>query len=206
MKVGARVQVLPCAGYAGRYAGLWGTVIYITGLCPDKVAVRLDIVDNPRSKYNAFWFDIHKLLVIESEEIPMLEGYVIASVKFLDGSNHGTLYSYALYDPSISVGDIVVVKTGHHGFVLAEVAEIAPEVASAVQFGREIVTKVDFTAFDARKAKAKRLKELKQKMDAKVKELQTTALYEMLAEKDPELGALLADYKALTKKEESENV
>lgn len=115
-------------------------------------------------------------------------------------------YSYALYDPTICVSDIVVVKTGHHGFALAKVIEIAPESATAVQFGREIVSKVDFSAYTARQEKAKQLKELKQKMDAKVKVLQSTALYELLAEKDPELASMLTAYKELTKKEDMNHV
>ena len=40
-------------------------------------------------------------------------------------------------------------------------------------------------------------------MDAKVKELQSTALYEMLAEKDPELADMLHRYKNLTQKEQA---
>lgn len=90
----------------------------------------------------------------------MLNDYITANVQFLDGTNHNMQYSYALYDPTICVSDIVVVKTGHHGFALAKVIEIAPESATAVQFGREIVSKVDFSAYTARQEKAKQLKEL----------------------------------------------
>ena len=136
----------------------------------------------------------------------MLNDYITANVQFLDGTNHNMQYSYALYDPTICVSDIVVVKTGHHGFALAKVIEIAPESATAVQFGREIVSKVDFSAYTARQEKAKQLKELKQKMDAKVKVLQSTALYELLAEKDPELASMLTAYKELTKKEDMNHV
>lgn len=136
----------------------------------------------------------------------MLNDYITANVQFLDGTNHNMQYSYALYDPTICVSDIVVVKTGHHGFALAKVIEIAPESVTAVQFGREIVSKVDFSAYTARQEKAKQLKELKQKMDAKVKVLQSTALYELLAEKDPELASMLTAYKELTKKEDMNHV
>ncbi len=47
-------------------------------------------------------------------------------------------------------------------------------------------------------AQEKCLAALKQEMDAKVKELQATALYEMLAEKDPALAAMLQKYKTIT--------
>jgi len=127
----------------------------------------------------------------------MSNEYMTISVKFLDGSNHGTLYSYALYEPDVAVGDIVVVKTGHHGLALAEVVEIEPETASPVQFGRQVVAKVDFTAYNERVQRAKHTAKLKKAMDAKVKELQSTALYELLAEKDPDLRAMLEEYKAI---------
>lgn len=172
----------------------------------NRVGVKLDGTNNPRSKYNAFWFALDEIAIIESEDNFMLNDYITANVQFLDGTNHNMQYSYALYDPTICVSDIVVVKTGHHGFALAKVIEIAPESATAVQFGREIVSKVDFSAYTARQEKAKQLKELKQKMDAKVKVLQSTALYELLAEKDPELASMLTAYKELTKKEDMNHV
>lgn len=202
MEYGVRVRVLPCTNYAGRYNGYTGTVVHTTGLCPDKVAVQLDKQDNPGSRYNAFWFEVSGLEVIESEESHMLlEEYVVAGINFLSGANQSTTYSYALFDNSIEVGDVVVVKTGHHGFALAKVVEIMPKSSGTVLFGREIVTKVDFTAYEERKAKRARIKRLKQEMDDKVKELQAAAIYEMLAEKDPQLRELLTEYQSLTRQE-----
>lgn len=206
MIIGDRVRVLPRASYNARFTGCVGVVVYSTGLCADRVGVKLDGTNNPRSKYNAFWFALDEIAIIESEDNFMLNDYITANVQFLDGTNYNMQYSYALYDPTICVSDIVVVKTGHHGFALAKVIEIAPESATAVQFGREIVSKVDFSAYTARQEKAKQLKELKQKMDAKVKVLQSTALYELLAEKDPELASMLTAYKELTKKEDMNHV
>ena len=42
-----------------------------------------------------------------------------------------------------------------------------------------------------------RAAELKQAMDAKVKEMQNQAIYEMLSEKDPALKAMFDEYKTL---------
>ena len=53
------------------------------------------------------------------------------------------------------------------------------------------------TAFEERKARAAQLVELKARMDQKVQQLQKAAVYEMLAEKDPELAAMLQAYKDL---------
>ena len=127
----------------------------------------------------------------------MNENFVVAGIKFLDGTNTDREYTYALYDERIAVGDIVVVKTGHHGFALAEIASIGNFPYSAVQCGREVIDKVDFTAYTEREEKAKRVKALKAEMDEKVRQLQQTALYELLAEKDPDLKAMLEEYKSL---------
>lgn len=210
MTTGARVRVLPGAGYNDRFAGRLGVVVYYTELCASKIGVQLDSVSNPRSKYNAFWLDIDYLEIIESEETFMIPNYILVTVRFLDGSNTNMTYSYACYDLNILEGDLVVVKTGHHGFALAKVAEVAPEFAEPVKFGREVVARVDLSEYEARKAQAKRLAEVKASMDAKVKELQAFAVYELLAEKDPALKNLLAEFKQLSgmteEKEETENV
>ena len=197
MELGVRVRILSDANYNGRFTGQLGTIAYVTGLCAGKSGVKIDGRKNHNSKYGVFWFEDEQLQIIESEEKTMLPNYITANIRFLDGTNRNTTYAYALYDEDIAAGDTVVVKTGHHGYAVAQVVEVAPEIAEAVKFGREIVSRVDFSAFEARKAKAKRMAELKRTMDEKVRELQATALYEMLAEKDSGLKEMLAEYKNL---------
>ena len=103
---------------------------------------------------------------------------------------------YALYDDTIQPEDTVVVQTGHHGMAVARIVALG-EPNGPVSHGREIICKVDLTAFEERKARAAQLVELKAKMDSKVQQLQKAAVYEMLAEKDPELAAMLQAYKSL---------
>lgn len=198
MALGDRVRILPSVNYGGRFTARLGTVIYMSGLCPGKLGVKIDGLKNQASKYEAYWFSMSDVEIIESEEMYMPKEYKTASIQFLNGANHGTLYTYALYDDDIAVDDLVVVKIGHHGLALAKVVEINPEVAAPVKYGRQIAAKVDLSAYEARVQRAKRLSKLKQEMDAKVKELQTTAIYELLAEKDPALSAMLAEYKSIT--------
>lgn len=62
---------------------------------------------------------------------------------------------------------------------------------------KEIVCKVDFTAWNERRERAKRMNELQCMMNNRVRDLQETALFEMLASKDPELKAMLDEYKTL---------
>lgn len=62
---------------------------------------------------------------------------------------------------------------------------------------KEIVCKVDFTAWNERRERAKRMNELQCMMNNRVRDLQETALFEMLASRDPELKAMLDEYKTL---------
>lgn len=191
--IGARVQIKPRSNYRGRFAGELGEVVRAYD---GHVAVRIDGISNTRSKYGAFWFSEKEIEIIESEEIIMYGNYVTAKVAFLNGTNTDKTYNYALYDFSISPEDIVVVQTGHHGLAVARVVALG-EPGGPVSHGREIVCKVDLSAFEERKARAAQLVELKARMDQKVQQLQKAAVYEMLAEKDPELAAMLQAYKDL---------
>lgn len=201
------VRIMPHAGYRNKYAGEIGVVEreflsnqFSTG---KKVGIRLNNHTNKVSQYGVFWFDADKLEIIENceseETSTMLKGFKVAGIRFLEGSNTDNIYAYALYDDEIKKGDTVVVQSGHHGLGIAEVACIDEEASpNEVQCGREIIAKVDFTAFNERKEKAAKMAKLKKEMDKKVKELQSIALYEMLADKDPALKEMLDEFKALS--------
>ena len=191
--IGAQVRIKPKSHYHGRFAGEFGEIVR---LYEDSVAVKLDGLVNPRSQYGAYWFNENEIEIIESEKINMYENYITADVAFLNGTNADKTYHYALYDSAIQPEDIVVVQTGHHGLAVARVVALG-EPNGPVSHGREIVCKVDMSAFEDRKSKAAQLVELKARMDSKVKQLQKAAVYEMLAEKDPELAEMLKTYKEL---------
>lgn len=199
---GVTVQIKPHAEYRNKYEGELG-IVENTRLLENgqnKVGIRLSNFENARSATGLFWFDKNKIEIIESEENMMLKGFKVAGICFLEGSNTESVYPYALYDEDIQKGDIVVVQSGHHGLGIAQVENIDAKeyTPEDVKYGREIIAKVDFTAFNDRKAKAERVAKLKLDMDSKVKELQHFAIYEMLAEKDPALKAMLEEFKALT--------
>lgn len=178
--------------------GMTGIIekVYLSG---DHVlfGVAIADVENPRSKYGVFWFNKSQIELFE-EETHMNTGFIVATINFLDGYNANTGYAYALYDKDICVGDTVVVNTGHHGMAIAKIAAINELSSSLVKYGREVVCKIDMTAFNARKEKAKRIAALEKEMKAKAAKLQTVALYEMMAEKSPELKEMLDEYKQLT--------
>ena len=189
----AYVQINYVSAYKGQFVNQVGTVVRVYD---DVIGVKFDSNYNTRSKYGAYWFKRKEIDLIESEMFLMNENCTVAHVQFLDGTNQDKTYAYALYDEGIIPNDLVVVKTGHHGMAVAKVISIGGNMNS-VSHGREIICKVDTTAYDSRKEKAKKVIDLKVQMDKKVQHLQQTAIYEMLAEKDPELAAMLNEYKAL---------
>lgn len=191
--------------YKKRHIGKIGTVEYIFRKSSNSYmyGVRFESLHNPMSQKGLFWFEARSLdhqsnniLKIESEEIPMFENYVVAKIQFLD--NPVPVYSYALYE-DIPVGTVVVVQTGSHGFALARIESIDtnPEAKKDVHKGRQIVCPVDFSAYEARKEALRRASELQKQMDAKLREAQTMAIYEMFAEKDESLKAMLTEFKSL---------
>ena len=200
--------------YRRKYIGTLGTIedIFLKSDNSFMYGVRLDNLTNPSSKKGLFWFKARSLdhqsnnnLTIESEEIPMFENFVVAKVQFLD--NPVPVYSYALYDSDIKEGDTVVVQTGNHGFALAKIHEIVtdPEAKKDVHKGRQVVCKVDFSAYNYRQEALRRASELKRSMDAVLREAQTMAIYEMFAEKSPDLKAMLEEFKSLSATIKGEN-
>jgi hypothetical protein len=167
------------------------------------LGIRLPKLFNPRGKSGLYWYAEDEVEFIDREETIMLnhnEDFKVAGVKFLSGSNQDKEYYYALFADNADAqeGDLVVVQTGHHGLALAQISSLDDTNKNKVQCSREIVSIVDTTAFEKRKAQRVARAKLKKEMDKRVSELQETALYELLAEKDPALATMLSDYKKLT--------
>lgn len=125
-----------------------------------------------------------------------MKEYMIVKVQFNVSSKTctGKLYTFLAYE-EYTPGDVVVVDT-QNGFQLATVEGTASKIPDGIPTGglKEIVCKVDFTAWNKRRERAKRMNELQCMMNNKVRDLQETALFEMLASKDPELKAMLDEY------------
>ena len=197
----SKVRIVASSKYGSKYVGMIGVVDNTSR--SDVIGIKLSGCINPNSSKDIFWFHYDEIESIEREETIMLnhnEDFKVAGVKFLSGSNQDKEYYYALFadDADAQEGDLVVVQTGHHGLALAIISSLDDTDKNKVQCSREIVSVVNTTAFENRKAKRVAMVKLKAEMDKKVKELQETAIYELLAEKDPALAAMLADYKKLT--------
>lgn len=186
----------PYTSYKNQYCGCMGYIERISG---SKIGVVLEGKYNDNSSYGVFWFDQSELDYVSGtdnkEEYFMDNNYSMIKAKYLDESISKRDLIFAAYEP-YEVNDYVVVNSGHHGFVVAQVTAVE-NVECNVQYGREIICKVDMTVYEDRKARAKRKAELKGKMEAKVKELQETALFEMLAKEDAGLAKMLKEFKEL---------
>lgn len=115
-------------------------------------------------------------------------------------TNSDKEYVFTCFD-HVDKGDVVVVDT-RYGFQLATVTQIMDTIPENRLKGlKDVVCRVDFTKFNIRKERAAKLAEVKQEMDKRVKELQASAIYEMMAEKDQVLAQMLKVYKGLQEEE-----
>ncbi|MCM1508387.1 MAG: hypothetical protein NC177_14845 [Ruminococcus flavefaciens] len=197
-ELGQTVQVI--SPRVGGCKGQVGVIECIDTDCLGDQRITVHFDDIRLRKDITYWFAPDELTIYKKnimEDTTMFDKYKRAGIKFLDNENTNIEYQYALYDESVQVGDVVVVRTGHHGFALAAISVVSDDRLDLIKCGREVVTKVDFSAYNERREKAERLKSIKKQMDSKVKELQSYAVYELLAEKDEDLKALLAEFKDL---------
>lgn len=123
--------------------------------------------------------------------------YRVAGVKFISGVNMVKEYMFALFDHNVDIGDLVLCDT-QNGYCIARVSSITDQgLYDGVPVTKEIVCKVDFTAFEKRKERRKQKGELKRLMDRIVAENQELILYQAIADKNPDMAALLASYKEI---------
>lgn len=192
------------------------------GLCgivhfdyPKNYGVKIDNRYNHRSSKDLYYFKPSELRLSKEYEqnsvynkgeenmSKIIGNYRVAKVRFLEGSNTYHTYNYALFDDEIQLYDNCVVKSANHGFGIASIEEIIDnidDISVTDSNGniREIVCKIDMSAFHKRIKDRQRVSQLKKEMDKKVKELQGLALYKMMAENSPELKSMLSEYEELT--------
>lgn len=194
---GDRVEVVRAPSkYRNIKVGLVGTVTNVYGATSIRVHIEGHI--NVSSQYGEFYFESKHLKRIKSnnEGSFIMNGkFKIAEVQFIEGNNKDTKYLYACYDDTIVISDICVVKSAHHGFGIAQVVGFVESTEEDIT--REIVGKVSFDAYNKRVEDRKRAAELRAMMNARAKQLQDIALFQMLSEKDAEMASFLAEYQKL---------
>ena len=140
---------------------------------------------------------IDEKMIIGGNNKMLVGNYKVAMVKFVQGTNTVKRYAFALFDDNIGVDDLVLCDTSN-GYNVAKVVEIIPKNEyDGANVTKEIVCKLDFTDFEARKENRKKAQQLKVEMDKEIKELQELTLYEMMAAKSPKLKEMLDVYKSL---------
>lgn len=139
----------------------------------------------------------------ENEQMAKLTGYYAVAVIEEVTCCCKTDYYYAVFDDgnTYKAGDQVLVS-GCNKDVLT-IKEILTVPEAEVKYNKnitaEIICRVDTSAYDQRVENRKKAEKLKKDMDAIIKQMDVTKKYEMYATENPELAALLDQYKELTK-------
>ena len=139
----------------------------------------------------------------ENEQMAKLTGYYAVAVIEEVTCCCKKDYYYAVFDDgnTYKAGDQVLVSGCNKDVLTIKEILTVPE---AKEKGRkditaEIICRVDTSAYDQRIENRKKAEKLKKDMDAVIKQMDVTKKYEMYAAENPELAALLDQYKELTK-------
>lgn len=191
---GNKVQVISCCQSYGEVGiitsiseGHWDT--YIT--------VRLS--NGLKRTYNAeslVLYNEQNNTTTKGDNNMITGNYKVAIVKFLQGTNTVKGYAFALFDENIKVNDLVLCDTAN-GYGVARVIEIVAKEECTNSVTKEIICKVDFTDFEARKENREKRKKIKKQMDEMLKDSQELILYQTIAERNPAMAELLKEYTSL---------
>ena len=120
-----------------------------------------------------------------------MEKYLVYA-RYLDGYNKTTEYMWCGLE-TFAPGDMIVVDSSN-GRGIVEVTRVEPwtDESKATKY---VVGKVDNEKYEKHQKAEKLAAELKEKLEARAKKLQSIALYEMLAKDDPEMQELVDQYK-----------
>lgn len=186
-----------------------------TILIGDRDAIGTITAIHPRGAgfiYNVRIYDCYALEVYENdliklneenEQMAKLTGYYAVAV-IEEGTGYCKKdYYYAVFDDgnTYKAGDQVLVSGCNKDVLTIKEILTVPEaeVKCNKNITAEIICRVDTSAYDQRVENRKKAEKLKKDMDAVIKQMDVTKKYEMYAAENPELAALLDQYKELTK-------
>jgi hypothetical protein len=101
-------------------------------------------------------------------------------------------YSFKCYEP-VQIGDYVLLDNAG-GLSLGKVVNLNPSEAKAI---KSIICKVNLRPYQDTCQIEKALKDIKDKMDVRKKELESTAIFDLLASIDSDMAKLVLQYKQL---------
>ena len=139
----------------------------------------------------------------ENKQMAKLTGYYAVAVIEEGTGCCKKDYYYAVFDDGITykAGDQVLVSGCNKDVLTIKEILTVPEaeVKCNKNITAEIICRVDTSAYDQRIENRKKAEKLKKDMDAVIKQMDVTKKYERYAADNPELAALLDQYKELTK-------
>ena len=191
-------------GYRVEYVGLDPVINKLKGTVVEDISTKFAKVEFD----GGLIFTVKKINLVkinESEDNNMakLEGYYAVAV-IEEGTGYCKKdYYYAVFDDgnTYKAGDQVLVSGCNKDVLTIKEILTVPEaeVKCNKNITAEIICRVDTSAYDQRIENRKKAEKLKKDMDAVIKQMDVTKKYEMYAAENPELAALLDQYKELTK-------
>ena len=137
----------------------------------------------------------------ENEQMAKLTGYYAVAVTEEGDGCCKKDYYYAIFNDgnSYKTGDQILVNGCNKGILTIKELLTVPEaeVRCAKNITAEVISRVDTSAYDQRVENRKKAEKIKKDMDAVIKQMDATKKYEMYAAENPELAALLDQYKKL---------
>lgn len=160
-------------------------------------------------KFNVWHGEIDKVLKFIGGSLEHVEGvkmvannavtgnYDVAWTKFMGAGPFDKEYAFALFDPEIRAGDHVLVEAAGEYKVVKVSSIVGRAVYNGTAPTKEVICKVDFSEYERRKKIREQKKILRKQMDELVSKNQELILYQAIAKDNPEMAAMLEEYKAL---------
>lgn len=157
--------------------------------------------------YDCYTLEVYENNLIKLEEenkqMAKLTGYYAVAVIEEGTGCCKKDYYYAIFNDgsTYKAGDQVLVSGCNKDVLTIKDILTVPEAEArcAKNITAEIICRVDTSAYDQRVENRKKAEKLKKDMDAVIKQMDVTKKYEMYAAENPELAALLDQYRELTK-------
>lgn len=157
--------------------------------------------------YGCYTLEVYENNLIKLEEenkqMAKLTGYYAVAVIEEGTGCCKKDYYYAIFNDgsTYKAGDQVLVSGCNKDVMTIKEILTVPEAEAGFtkNITAEIICRVDTSAYDQRVENRKKAEKLKKDMDAVIKQMDVTKKYEMYAAENPELAALLDQYKELTK-------
>lgn len=129
--------------------------------------------------------------------------YVRVQFKQFKESEYGGyafLFKYDRLNKALGEGDLVVCET-KYGIALGRVKDVneeCPDKKFTNSNLKEIISVVDLTEYNEKKAREEKAERIKQEMQERMDKLKEIELIRMMSEKDELLKSMLDEYESLT--------